>query len=148
MHAAHMSALRLSDRLMMVLWSHTAAMRSVTTPAAHAMINVRRQNAGSAPNNDTDHDRGDTPAQGAAASSLLLAGGRVMGDAAVGVLAIAGMHQQQHGALQLLCPVPPLLVAKAHACLINPPCLSLQHRLVAVTATFTDIGETLPSCHL
>ena len=68
--------------------------------------------------------------------------------AAVGVLAIAGVHQQQHGALQLLRPVPPLLVAEAHACLINPPCLSLQHKLVGVTGAFTDTGGTLSSCRL
>ena len=47
--------------------------------------------------------------------------------AAVGVPAAAGVHQQQDGALQLLCPVLHLLVVEVHVGLIDLLCLGLQH---------------------
>ena len=92
--------------------------------------------------------RPHTPAQRAAASNLLLAGGPMVEQvldlaavaaAAVGVLAVAGVHQQQHAALDLLLLVPPLLVAQADVGLVNLPCLGLRHKLLKVTAPVTDV---------
>ena len=59
--------------------------------------------------------------------------------AAVGALAVAGMHQVQHGALQLRRLLLALLIAEADVGLADLLCLGLQHTFVGVVAPVTDV---------
>ena len=68
--------------------------------------------------------------------------------AAIGVLAVTGVHQQRHGALQLLHPVPRLPVAEGHVGFNNLLCLGLQHKVVGVIATVADVCGVWSACRI
>lgn len=71
----------------------------------------------------------------------------VGGGASLGVTG-GGVHQQSHGALQLLLPLLPLRLCQPHLQLIDAPHLGLHHMspLISVTGLPADAGCLLGAC--
>lgn len=71
-----------------------------------------------------------------------------VGGGAALVVASGGMHQQGHGALQLLLPLPPLRVCQPRLQLIDAPYLRLQHCTCVNAMLWFRCTETRVCTHI